>query len=125
MSSKERVGLGQLEGEQFITIPRAMSPGLYDVIFQTCYKAGLSPKVAQEATQFQTAIGLVCVGMGVALVPESLVALKRNGVRYIPTDDETPVVETLMVRLQDEAYPAMARLMALARLNARSSTSTT
>jgi DNA-binding transcriptional LysR family regulator len=125
MANKERVRLAQLESERFITIPRAKSPGLYDHIFQTCYKAGLSPRVAQEATQFQTAIGLVCVGMGVALVPESIVALKRDGVKYVPTDVDTPVIETLMVRLPDEPYPAMKRLIALARLNARSSAGAT
>lgn len=121
MASQERVRLIQLEGEQFITIPRTISPGLYDSIFQTCFKAGLSPKVAQETNQFQTAIGLVCVGMGVALVPESMVALQRVGVNYLRIDDDTPVIETLMVRLQDEPYPAMKRLMDLARLNADSS----
>lgn len=120
MANQERVGLSQLEDERFITIPRAISPGLYDSIFQTCYKAGLSPKVAQETNQFQTAIGLVCVGMGVALVPESMAALKRKGVNYLQTDDDIPVIETLMVRLQDEPYPAMTHLMDLARLNARS-----
>jgi len=121
MASQERISLLQPEGEQFITIPRTISPGLYDSIFQTCYKAGLSPKVAQETNQFQTAIGLVCVGMGVALVPESMVALKREGVNYLRIDDDTPVIETLMVRIQDEPYPAMIRLMDLARQNADSS----
>jgi len=119
MASQERVRLNQLEGEKFITIPRTISPGLYDSIFQTCFKANLSPKVAQETNQFQTAIGLVCVGMGIALVPESMVALKREGVNYLWIDDDTPVIETLMVRLQDEEpYPAMTRLMDLARRNA-------
>jgi DNA-binding transcriptional LysR family regulator len=120
MANQGRVKLSQLEGEQFITIPRTTSPGLYDLISQVCYKAGLSPKVAQETNQFQTAIGLVCVGMGVALVPESMAALKRKGVNYLATDDEIPVVETLMVHLPDEPYPAMIRFMDLARLNARS-----
>lgn len=121
MANQERARLIELEGEQFITIPRTISPGLYDSIFQTCYKAGLSPKVAQETNQFQTAIGFVCVGMGVALVPESMVALKREGVNYLQIDDDTPVIETLMVHLQDKPYPAMTRLMALARQSADSS----
>ena len=121
MASQERVGLSELAGEKFITIPRAISPGLYHSIFQTCFKAGLSPKVAQEADQFQTAIGLVCVGMGVALVPESMTALKRDGVKYLQTDDDNPVIETLMVRFQDEPSPTMTHLLKLARLNARAS----
>jgi DNA-binding transcriptional LysR family regulator len=115
LASQTQVGLSQLKGEQFITIPRATSPGLYDSIFQTCHKAGLSPKVAQETNQFQTAVGLVCMGMGVTLVPESMVALKRKGVHYLRTEEDTPVIETLMVQLQNDPYPAMTHLMALAR----------
>jgi DNA-binding transcriptional LysR family regulator len=120
LANQAQVGLSQLKREQFITIPRATSPGLYDSIFQTCYKVGLSPKVALETNQFQTAIGLVCAGMGVTLVPESMVALKRKGVNYLRTDDDTPVIETLMVCLQDDPYPAMTHLMALARVYTRS-----
>jgi DNA-binding transcriptional LysR family regulator len=124
LASQAEVELSQLKGEQFITIPRATSPGLYDSIFQICYKAGLSLKVAQETNQFQTAIGLVCAGMGVALVPESMVALRRKGVNYLRIDDDTPVIEILMVRLQDEPYPVMTQLMALARLYIRTSGTT-
>jgi DNA-binding transcriptional LysR family regulator len=122
LAAQERLGLAELQGERFITIPRAISPGLYDAIFQTCYRAGLSPTVAQETNQFQTAIALVCAGMGISLVPESLVALKREGVKYLSIDDNSPVMETLMVRNQDEPYPTMTRLMALARLNADAGT---
>lgn len=123
LANHERVILARLQGEPFVTIPRAISPGLYDAIFQTCYRAGLSPKVVQETNHFQTAIGLVCVGMGVALVPQSMVTVKRKGVKYLLIDDDSRVIETLMVRNQDEPYPAMTRLMEVARLRADSSAS--
>ena len=37
-----------------------------------CEAAGFYPRVAQEAAQIQTLIGLVACGFGVALVPESI-----------------------------------------------------
>lgn len=121
LATHKRVTLAQLQGERFVTIPRAISPGLYDAIFQSCYRAGLSPKVVQETNHFQTAIGLVCVGMGVALVPQSMVTVKRKGVKYLLTDDDSRVIETLMVRNQDAPYPAMVRLIEFARAHADSS----
>ena len=111
---KKRVKLGEVKGE-LLTISRAVSPGLYDVIWHTCREAGLMPQSIQEVTQFTNAIGLVSVGMGVALVPSSMAALKRDGVTYLELEERTQMVETLVVRAPGEPYPAMKRLLDLAR----------
>jgi DNA-binding transcriptional LysR family regulator len=118
MAGGTNVNLAKLKGEAFITIPRSTSPGLFDLIAQTCRGAGFSPSVIQEANQFQTAVGFVAVGMGVALVPSSMAALRREGVTYLSLQDDEPVVETLMVRLPSMRYPAIERLMKLARSSA-------
>lgn len=115
MALANAVDLAKLKGEAFITIPRSISPGLYDLIAQTCRNAGFSPSVVQEATQFQTAVGFVAVGMGVALIPSSMAALPRHGVTYQSLKGDEPIVETLMVRLPGKRYPAVERLMRLAR----------
>lgn len=113
------VDLATLKDERFITIPRSVSPGLYDLIAQTCRDAGFSPAVTQEATQFQTAVSFVAVGMGVALIPSSMAALKRHGVIYSKLRNSEAIVETLMVRLAGARYPAIEHLMKLARSCAR------
>jgi DNA-binding transcriptional LysR family regulator len=110
----EATCLSELKNESFITIPRTISPGLYDRIMESCHKAGFSPMVVQEATQFQTAVGLVCVGMGIALLPSSMTALKRDGVVYVRLKDEAAIVETLIVRMPGTPRPAVTHLMAVA-----------
>ncbi len=114
---KRTIHLGDLKGE-LLSISRSVSPGLYDIIWQTCREAGLTPESIQEVTQFTNAIGLVSVGMGVALVPSSMAALKRDGVSYVELNGSSPMVETLVVRAAGEPYPAMKRLIEFAKASA-------
>lgn len=110
------VDLAEFQRESFIAIARSTSPGLFDRTVRACQSAGFSPKVTQQATQFQTAVGLVCVGMGVSLLPSSMSKLKREGVVYLTLADRTPYVETLIVRRAGNSYPAVERLVAIAKV---------
>lgn len=76
------VALAKFAHEAFISFPRHAAPGLHDAITGACSEAGFSQRVVQEAIQMQTIISLVSAGMGVALVPESLMSLRRPGVAY-------------------------------------------
>ncbi|HEY4370948.1 MAG TPA: LysR family transcriptional regulator [Burkholderiales bacterium] len=76
------LSLAGLAREPLICIPRQVAPRLYDAILGACAAAGFSPRIAQEAIQMQTIISLVAAGIGMALVPESVMGLRRPGVRY-------------------------------------------
>ncbi len=76
------VSLAQFAREAFISFPRHAAPTLHDAVTGACAQAGFSQHVVQEAIQMQTIISLVSAGMGVALVPESLMSLQRPGVVY-------------------------------------------
>lgn len=76
------VALARFANEAFISFPRHAAPGLHDAITGACSDAGFSQRVVQEAIQMQTIISLVSAGMGAALVPESLMSLRRSGVVY-------------------------------------------
>lgn len=114
--AKERtVRLRALRGEAFLAFPRSLSPGLHDLTMSACRKANLSPRIAQEATELQTIIGLVCAGLGLAIVPDSMAALQRTGATYRPFADRLPRIQTLAVWRREEAHPAIQRLIDLAR----------
>lgn len=89
-----QVRVAQLAESPFILFPRPLAPGLYDDIIGVCKRAGFSPTIGQEAIQMQTIVSLVSVGMGVALVPASLMHLRRTGVIYRPLKDKSPMVTT-------------------------------
>jgi DNA-binding transcriptional LysR family regulator len=79
-----------LVDDPFVMVPREIAPGLYDIVAGLVAKAGFPLNVAQEAIQMQTVVSLVSSGLGVALVPESVANLGRQGVVYRPLADKHP-----------------------------------
>ena len=106
--------LASLAAEPFILFPRKVGTSLYDHIVGLCRRAGFSPRVEQEAIQMQTIVSLVAAGMGVALVPASLMSMRRTGVVYRPLAERSPTVEVgVMWRRSDES-PATRAFVASA-----------
>ncbi len=108
------LALAGLAGEPFICSPRHVAPRLYDAIIGGCALAGFSPRIVQEAIQMQTIISLVSAGMGVALVPESIMSLKRPGVAYRRLRGARPVLEVGLAWRQDNPSAVLKRFVALA-----------
>ncbi len=110
-----RIALKSLADAPFILFPRPMGIGLYDATVSYCRRAGFSPRIEQEAIQMPTIVSLVAAGMGVALVPASLMHLKRSGVVYRPLVEKSPLVETALAWKPGNDSPSLAALLALAR----------
>jgi DNA-binding transcriptional LysR family regulator len=85
-----KLAVSELAGEPFVTVPREIAPGLYDILRGLAARAGISLNVAQEAIQMQTVVSLVSSGLGVALVPASVANLGRRGVAYRELADRHP-----------------------------------
>ena len=62
----------------------------------------------------QSIISLVSAGIGVALVPESIVRLKRRGVVYHRLRGARPVLEIGLAWRQDNPSAVLKRFVALA-----------
>lgn len=115
LSRNGKVPLSKLADEPFVIFPRSHGPGFYDQIVACCHQAGFSPKVVQEASQMQTILSLVAAGIGVALIPESVQSLQREGVVYRPLHDRTPATGIAIARLGNSASPVMEHFVAVAR----------
>lgn len=113
-ASAAPVALKGLAGEPFICIPRQVAPRLYDAIIGSCAEAGFSPRIVQEAIQMQTIISLVSAGMGVALVPESIVSLRRTGVAYRRLRASKVALEIGVAWRRDNPSAVVSRFVALA-----------
>lgn len=79
-----------LAGEPLVMVPRAIAPGLYDIVSGLAARAGITLNVAQEAIQMQTVVSLVSSGLGAAIVPASVANLGRRGVVYREIADSHP-----------------------------------
>ncbi len=109
------VALARFSNEAFISFPRHAAPGLHDAVTGACSEAGFSQRVVQEAIQMQTIISLVSAGMGVALVPESLMSLRRPGVVYRKLrGGKRAALEIGLVWRRDNAAAVLKRFVELA-----------
>ncbi len=109
------VPLAALADLPLIVFPRRLAPAFYDIIMDCYARAGLTPRIGQEAIQMQTIVSLVSAGMGVALVPRSLCNLRRTGVVYRPLRDAQPLVETGLLWRSDDVGPVLGGFVAVAR----------
>src|SRR5262245_43849686 len=74
---------GDLSGSRdspFIMLRRGLSLSLHEHIIRLCARHGFHPRVVQEANEYPTVLGLVAAGLGVALVPESQLRTRIEGV---------------------------------------------
>ena len=109
------VALAEFAHEAFISFPRHAAPGLHDAVTGAYSDAGFSQRVVQEAIQMQTIISLVSAGMGVALVPESLMRLRRPGVVYRKLrGGKRATLEIGLVWRRDNAAAVLKRFVELA-----------
>jgi DNA-binding transcriptional LysR family regulator len=109
------VPLAALADLPLIVFPRRLAPAFYDIIMDCYARAGLTPRIGQEAIQMQTIVSLVSAGMGVALVPRSLCNLRRTGVVYRPLRDAQPLVETGLLWRSDNMGPVLGGFVEVAR----------
>jgi DNA-binding transcriptional LysR family regulator len=97
-----------------IIFPRELGPPLYDQIMRLFGDAGVSPRLEQEAVQMSTILGLVSAGMGVAIVPESITALRVDGIRFLPVrgaDGSSPTTGIYLVQRKHERSSVVERFV--------------
>ena len=104
--------------QPLVIFPRSATPSLYDAVLAFYHRQGVTPVIAQEATQMQTIVNLVSAGLGVALVPQAVTQLQRPGVVYRPLPGAlaalAPHCETSLL-WPAEAAPPVARFVEFVR----------
>ncbi|MCA0044527.1 LysR substrate-binding domain-containing protein [Celeribacter litoreus] len=74
--------LKEIAEETFLLYPRRPRPSFADHVLGVCAEEGFTPSEQIFVQDFQTAISMVSVGVGVALVPESVSHSPKSGVTY-------------------------------------------
>ncbi len=117
LARRQRIDLGELAREPFVAFPRARSPSFFDALMGLCRTAGFTPRIVQEAPMMDL-MSLVMAGFGVAIVPESLRQIGTKGLSFRPLTG-APRADLLLVRRRDDATPAVARFLEVARKRIR------
>lgn len=110
----ERLAPGARVGAAGVIFPRRVAPAFYDLAIETLKTLTGGARIVQEAIQMQTIISLVSAGMGVALVPESIMSLKRPGVIYRRVRGAGPLLEVGLAWRGDNPSAVLRNFVALA-----------
>jgi len=70
--------------EPFVTLPRAVSPSFHDHVLRVLSGLGVQPRAVQEARELETALAFVAAGVGVAIVPATVVAGRASRIAALP-----------------------------------------
>ena len=115
LARHKSLSLAKLVSEPLLLYPAKPRPSYADQVLEMFHSRGLKPVIALETNEVQTAIGLVVAGIGYALVPQSVQALDRAGVLYLPLTDERVTTPIIMNRRRDDDSELTTYLRAMVR----------
>ena len=81
---RQRIGLGDLQGEALVVVSRTVSPDYHERILMACEQAGWLPPTVHELRHWLSVVALVAQGQGVALVPQALAQSALAGAVFVP-----------------------------------------
>jgi DNA-binding transcriptional LysR family regulator len=82
LAAAPRLRLRQLAKEPFVLFPPHVGVAFYDKLISFCVDAGFTPRIVQEATQWQSVVTFVETGMGVSIAPAGVRKFRWKGVEY-------------------------------------------
>ncbi len=104
LASVEFVFLSDLIAETVILFPKNPRPSFADLVLQAFHDRGLEPDRTLEAREVQVSLGLVAAGMGVTIVPKSVLGLQRRDVVFKQFNDSRLVSPIFMsIRMNDNS----------------------
>ncbi|MBD9527701.1 MULTISPECIES: LysR substrate-binding domain-containing protein [Paracoccus] len=120
LAGQSRITFADLADQTFVLYPRRPRPSYADVVLGICQREGFTPAKLELTQDFQSAISLVSVGVGLSVVPESVARTQRPGVVYRPYEGDNPgTALTIHARLDNRA-PQVVNFLEITRKFARS-----
>ena len=110
LAAARAIRLRELALESFVIFPARPRPSWADVVLDLCRGAGFEPRVVQEAVEMVSALSLVAAGIGIALVPGAVRAVRRPGVVFRPLTP-APWSEVMLIRRNEPPTALIARFL--------------
>jgi DNA-binding transcriptional LysR family regulator len=93
LARKPVISLSALAQDNFIFASRNVAPAIFDHVIAQCVRAGFSPRIQHTAVHLSTIVQMVALGLGVALVPESLRERRISGANFCVLRDRFASIE--------------------------------
>jgi DNA-binding transcriptional LysR family regulator len=111
LANRQDIGLTEVAGDSFVSQPRELASTLYDRLVTLAAKAGFKPKIGQHAQQINGLLALVAAGLGLALVPASMRAVRLPGVSYVLLDDPDAYLLLAVASRADDSSPVLQQFL--------------
>ncbi len=86
------IQLSDLESYEFVLYRRLGGQDLFDNIMASCYQAGFSPHVVQEAPRLTSSLNLIAAGIGLSIVPASIQDFWNKQIIYKLLEAKKPCI---------------------------------
>jgi DNA-binding transcriptional LysR family regulator len=107
--------LADLNGEDFIWIPRSSSATYYDHMNDCFRQSGFVPKVVQEGADNAAMLGLVAAGIGCTLVPAIDGWRGPDGIALLPLEDDNLNLMLEFVWQPERVSPVLSSMLEICR----------
>jgi DNA-binding transcriptional LysR family regulator len=111
----KQFGIAQLHDESFVAYGRRWAPGFFDAVVQMCVREGFHPNIVQETGEMYTAIALVAAGIGVAILPKSVVLAQSKSIVIKSLPASAGRSEIAIATRADERSPLVRSFVSVAR----------
>ncbi|HCA88605.1 MAG TPA: LysR family transcriptional regulator [Streptomyces sp.] len=115
LAGRERISVGDLAGEPFVSFPANAGSTLRDTTFHVCEEAGFRPRVVQEAPDSYTILALVAAGVGVTLTLSSCLHIQQTGLVHRPLAGPPVLLQSALAWRKDNPSAALRSVLAVAR----------
>jgi len=114
LARRPAVSIAELADFAFVTFRTDAGTGVQGQVLRLCREAGFEPKIALQAGEGSTIIGLVAAGCGISILPESFTGLRVKGVSYRRLSDRGAVTQLALARRGGESEPLVDHFFRLA-----------
>lgn len=115
LASREAITLRDLASQPLILDRRLPRPSYADLVMRYFHDRGLTPVIAFEVRDLQTALGLVGANAGVSLIPAAARSIARDDVVFREIDETGLEVPVLFCHRKGERSELFERMKTLIR----------
>jgi DNA-binding transcriptional LysR family regulator len=115
LAKKPRITLKDLREQDMVLYSRNKAPSFRDQIMGILDRAGIKPKIIQEAGEMYTLVSLVAAGLGISILPKSVELYRVPGVVMRPLPGRLPHAQIALAVHRDNSSPFVRAFVELAK----------
>lgn len=115
LAKKPHIKLKDLGGEDMVLYSRNKAPSFRDQLMGMLERAGIKPKIVQEAGEMYTLVSLVSAGLGISILPKSVELYRVPGVVIRALPGRLPHAQIALAVHRDNSSPFVHAFVDLAK----------